>query len=97
MDKSNVRIDNRTLLGAINYSINDEREWYEKLPQIVLGINNAENSSTHLTPHKLMFGFEKNILADLGDDSTEEIDRDNDKNIATNAMNRQSHQMKKIF
>lgn len=97
--RSNGQVEryNRTLLEAINTSINDEHEWYEKLPQVVLGINNTENTSTRFTPHRLMFGFDKNIQADMDDGKIDEIDRVDDQVNATTSMDKQSQKMKKYF
>lgn len=96
--RSNGQVEryNRTLLEAINISIEDELEWYFKLPNVVWGINNTTNSSTGFTPHKLMFGFERNILGDLGEDNIT-INRENDRENAKNSMDKQSEQMKKHF
>lgn len=97
--RSNGQVEryNRTLLNCINTSIESELEWYEKLPQIILGINNTINASTGLTPHKLMFGFDKSILGDLGENSIDDINRDRDRQIASSRMDKQSQAMEKYF
>ncbi|KAF7278392.1 hypothetical protein GWI33_008430 [Rhynchophorus ferrugineus] len=75
--RSNGQVEryNQILLNGINTSISDEHEWYEKVPRVVLGINNTENKSTGFTPHKLIFGFDKNIQADLEDGNELETNR----------------------
>lgn len=97
--RSNGQVEryNRTLLDAINTSIDDECDWHGKLPQVVLGVNNTTNSSTGLSPHRLMFGFDKNIIGDLGEATVEDINREADKNTATTFMDKQSRRMKKHF
>lgn len=54
--RSNGQVEryNRTLLVAINTSIDDECDWCEKLPQVILGINNTINCSTNFSPHKII-------------------------------------------
>ncbi|KAL1490130.1 hypothetical protein ABEB36_012870 [Hypothenemus hampei] len=89
--RSNGQVEryNRTLLDALNTSIDNETEWFEKLPQVVAGLNNSTNVSTGFTPYRLMFGYENTILGDLGT-SNPVIDRERDRQ-------KQSIQMKKSF
>ncbi|KAB0791159.1 hypothetical protein PPYR_02959 [Photinus pyralis] len=88
---------NRTLLNGLNTSITDEREWYEKLPNVVWGINNTINESTGYTPHVLMFGFDKDRHGNLDDG---ELIIQNRSQISQNAkrkMDTQSDRMKRHF
>lgn len=93
--RSNGQIEryNRTLLDAINTSIEDEKDWNNILPDIVWGMNNTVNSSTGFTPHKLMFGLE-NIRLDSPDkqDTSAAIHKK-----AKQKMDKVSNRMKKNF
>ncbi|CAH1976054.1 unnamed protein product [Acanthoscelides obtectus] len=62
---------NRTILNGINTSIENESDWQKALPRVLWGINNTVNDTTGYAPHLLMFGYEKNRHADMGDNEFE--------------------------
>lgn len=95
--RSNGQVEryNRTILDGLNTSVNNENEWQKSLPNVIWGINNTINKSTGFTPHLLMFGYNKNRHADIGDD---EFDIPNDIQLkAKDSMDRQARKMKERF
>lgn len=86
---------NRTILNGLNTSIEKESDWQKALPNVTWGMNNTINDSTGYTPHLLMFGYEKNRHADLGDNEFEiPVDA---REKAKEKMDKQSKKMKKRF
>ncbi|CAH1969923.1 unnamed protein product [Acanthoscelides obtectus] len=86
---------NRTILNGINTSIENESDWQRALPKVLWGINNTVNDTTGYAPHLLMFGYEKNRHADLGDNEFE-VPPDA-KRKAKDRMDIQANKMKKRF
>ncbi|XP_066258249.1 uncharacterized protein [Euwallacea similis] len=97
--RSNGQVEryNRTLLDGINTSIQNENEWYEKLPAVVWGMNNTINESTGYTPHTLMFGFNKDRFGNLSQDDLMVENREQVAQNAKSRMDLQSKKMKKQF
>lgn len=56
----------RTLLDALrSVSSDDDRNWDDKIPEVIWGMNNTVNSSTKHTPFELLFGYKGNVLGNL--------------------------------
>ncbi|KAL1513623.1 hypothetical protein ABEB36_003012 [Hypothenemus hampei] len=79
----------KTLLDGLNTSIENKTEWYDKLPQVIMGLNKSANVSTGFTLHRFMFGFERNIIEVLKENSHIKIDREDDKKRAKLTMDKQ--------
>nr|CAI5831076.1 unnamed protein product [Callosobruchus analis] len=99
--RSNGQVEryNLTLTTAIGTTVSDESEWCLVLSDVrlvVWGINNSVNSSTGMTPHKLMFGFDQLKHPDL-DRTTAVVDRKQDSQIAKENMDKQTSKMKRNF
>lgn len=62
--RSNGQVErvNRTLLNGLNTMSESECTWDEKLSDVVWGINNTPNTTTGISPFKLMFGHANSRL-----------------------------------
>lgn len=64
---------NRTILGMLSASAEEERSWDRELPRIVWGLNNTVNKATGKYPSELLLGFrprgaaESRIINSLGE------------------------------
>lgn len=95
--RSNGQVEryNRTILDGLNTSIDNENEWQKSLPNVIWGINNTINKSTGFSPHLLMFGYNKNRHANIGEDEFDVGGNIREKAIAN--MDNQARKMKNIF
>ena len=57
---------NRTLKDMLSKVVNDNQDdWDTRLPQVLLAYRTAEHMSTGVTPHRMLFGRQARLPADL--------------------------------
>lgn len=89
---------NRTLLDAVNTSVEDEREWDTKLQDITWGMNNLENASTGFSPYKLMFSASRSRYQGLGINRYDnEEDASRCRTEASAKIDKSAEKMRKYF
>lgn len=89
---------NRTLLDALNTSVDNERDWDNKLPDVTWGMNNLQSSSTGFTPFKLMFSATRSRYQGMtGNSFDDEQTAERTRCAATGNLKRTAEVMRKHF
>lgn len=89
---------NRTLLDALNSSVDNERDWDLKLPNVTWGMNNLQSSSTGFTPFRLMFSASRSRYQGIaGNSFDDEQTAEQTRRTATGNLKRTAEVMRRHF